>query len=317
MLGLSACGSVEERLQGERLTVDGVPVKGPDKVTIVVPRLDLPAPVTNDVWLGTGTEHAALNATVALKWSANVAIPPGRRHLITAPPIFASGRLFVLGAQSDITGLSSSGQILWQRDLTPNGENAADASGGALSYGNGVLYASTGFGQIVALNPENGNTLWRHDTYSSGVSAVTVSGGIAYATTIDGSALALDPGNGRILWEINGTESLAHFAGMTPPAVSSEFAIFPFSSGEILSTFRRGGLRNWVAVVTGNRVGEAVASVNDVHTRPIIQGGRLYMGNTAGRVMALSMDTGERIWTTLEGVSGNMVLSGGSLFFVN
>ena len=49
----------------------------------------------------------------------------------------------------------------------------------------------------------------------------------------------------------------------------------------------------------------------------MIDGDRLYAGNTSGRLAAIELATGERIWTVNDGVTGPVWTAGGSLFAVN
>lgn len=317
---LSACGSQEEILQGERLGLDGAAPAAailPD-----APKFSAPKATSNASWghanrnTAQDTGHLALASDPSAAWVVPVTSKTGRRLQITAPPVVDNGRIFVLGSASDVTALSQSGEILWQRAFVPAGEKPGDASGGGITAVKGTVYVTTPFGELYALDAENGDTRWSHDFQMTGISAATASGGLLYLSSRAGAAFAMDPKTGRIKWEIAGPSSLAHSNVVPMPSVTSKWALFPFATGEVLSVFRRGGIRNWTAVVTGRREGVAANVFSDLSGGPLIRGNTAYIGNTAGRLVALNMTSGERRWTATEGVKGRLVYAGNSLFAI-
>jgi outer membrane protein assembly factor BamB len=110
---------------------------------------------------------------------------------------------------------------------------------------------------------------------------------------------------------------VSNFSGGAGAAVSGEFAIFPFPTGEVLAAFPEGGLRRWSTVVTGQRAGQASSNISDIAGDPVIDGDRVYVGNFSGRVVALEIANGDRIWTATEGAVGPVWPAGGSVFLVN
>jgi outer membrane protein assembly factor BamB len=50
---------------------------------------------------------------------------------------------------------------------------------------------------------------------------------------------------------------------------------------------------------------------------PVIVGNRVYVGNQSGRIVALNLDSGERLWTAAEGAEGNIIAAGDSLFVIS
>jgi outer membrane protein assembly factor BamB len=49
----------------------------------------------------------------------------------------------------------------------------------------------------------------------------------------------------------------------------------------------------------------------------VIDGNRVYVGNQSGRIVALNIGNGERIWTATEGALSPVLPAGGSVFLVN
>jgi outer membrane protein assembly factor BamB len=104
--------------------------------------------------------------------------------------------------------------------------------------------------------------------------------------------------------------------GAPAPAVSNKLAIFAFGSGELVATFRKGGLRRWAASVAGQRLGNAISRISDITGSPVIDGSTVYAGNHSGRIVALDLDSGNRIWTAREGALSPVWPAGDSVFAV-
>ena len=73
--------------------------------------------------------------------------------------------------------------------------------GAGLALDNGMLFASTGAGYVVALDAKNGREIWRTRLTSPVRSAPAVYGGRLYVLTSDNKLVALAEDDGRILWQ--------------------------------------------------------------------------------------------------------------------
>ncbi|MBL4810790.1 MAG: PQQ-binding-like beta-propeller repeat protein [Rhodobacteraceae bacterium] len=317
---LTGCGGANDViLPGERIDVRPAMV-----VENQAPALALPAPRVNADWTHRGGNaqhrlpHPALAANLTLAFTQDIGAGNNRRHRITADPIVLDGRVFTLDSAAQVSAVSTAGELLWSHDLTPAGDGASDASGGGMAAQDGTLFVTTGFGRITALNAVTGAEIWSQDLNAPGSAAPTVSDGLVFVVSRDSRAWALEAETGRIKWQSDGTPSASNVAGGAGVAVSGDIAIFPFPSGEVLGAFPQGGLRRWSSIIAGNRVGEAVSvAANDIGADPVIDGNVIYVGNVSGRVAALRLADGERLWTAVTGATSPIWVEAGSLFLVN
>lgn len=170
-LALAACER-EVILTGQRL--DPMAVASPDGPAVVgapvaaSTALALPAARMAGEWSHRGANaqhmpgHVALaGAGNRLLWSAPIGAGDGRRHRITADPIVAGGLVFTLDAQARVTATALNGAQAWSVDLTPPGESRGSVSGGGLAYEGGRVFASIGYGQLVAIDAATGRIAWR------------------------------------------------------------------------------------------------------------------------------------------------------------
>ena len=321
---LAGCGEKDVILPGERLDLrDGM--AGAEVALATQSRpLALLAPAANADWPqrgGSATHmiaHPALAGSLTQIFAVDIGQGDSRQARITADPVVAGGVIYTLDARARVTAIATSGAVLWAVDVTPVTDGAADASGGGISVSGGRLFVATGFGELAALDAGSGGVLWTQDLNAPGGPAPTVQDDIVYVVSRDGRAWALDVATGLVRWQLAGTPSGPNISGGAGAAVTSEIAIFPFPSGEVIAAFPQGGLRRWAQVIAGDRPGAAAGvAATDIGGDPVISGDTVYVGNASGRLVAMNVGNGDRIWTATEGVISPVVPAGGSVFLVN
>lgn len=330
-LFLSACAEREVILPGKREPIDAVlsNVAAPDSnseavaVTDAARAITLPAQVANaEAPQGIGTQafrtdHAQLASTLTPVWSVNIGQGDKRKHRIVADPVVAGGRVFTLDSLSTVSAVSTGGQVLWQRDVLPDGARGNDGTGGGLAADGDRLYVTTGFGALTALDAETGAIVWTQDLNAPASGRPTVFGDLVYVIAGDDSGWAINKTTGRVAWQISASDSQTNVLGAPAPVVADGLTVFAFGSGEMQAVFSQGGLRRWDASVLGGRQGRALSRINDVTGRPVVADGVIYAANQAGRTVAVNAGSGARVWTAPEGAFGTVLPVAGSVFLVS
>jgi outer membrane protein assembly factor BamB len=311
---LAACGDDQVILPGERFDIR----PGGATMNQALP-IALPAATANADWLHRTMRpaHPALGPNLQPVFAASIGEGDSRRARITGEPVVAGGLVYTVDARARVTATNTSGQTIWARDLTPERFRRDAASGGAVSFGGGRLYVSTGFGEVHALNAANGEVIWTKNLNAPVNAAPTFAGDVIYIVGRDSTAWALDAATGLTRWQRTGTPSVTTFSGSAAAAVSGETVVLPFPSGEVLAAFAAGGLPRWSNVVAGDRVGRAASLISDIAGGPVIDGNRVYVASFGGRSVAFDLTSGDRIWTAGEGAVGPIWAAGGSVFMVN
>ena len=327
-LAITAACSDNEFLRGERIEVRPASTvstgSGREAVrTFANVAFSVPPTEENTDWTHISggpahtTVHPAFSSAPKPVWDVSIGQGNSRRHRITAGPVVSDRRVFALDSQALLTAVTVDGTALWSRDLTPSSERGGDASGGGLAAAYGRVYATTGFGEVVALDAATGREIWRQDVEAPATGGLTVAGGLVYMVTRASVAWAIDAENGRVGWRLPGTPVLSGTIGGASPAVTDRIAVIPFGVGELVAVLRQGGAPLWSSVVSGRRQGRAYANSNDITADPVVSEGVVYSGNRSGRAVALRLNTGERLWTVRDGAQGPVSVSGGSVFLIS
>ena len=321
---VSACGNRDEILPGERLDIrDGMAGGEADRPNRALP-IALPAATLNADWTHRGggpahrIGHPALPGGLSPLFAVGIGAGNGERVRITADPVVAGGRIFTLDAKAQVQATSTAGLVLWRADLTPPAEDPRDGSGGGIATDGTTVYVTSGFGRVTALDAATGRVRWVQALEAAGTPAPTVANGVVHVVSRDSRAWAIEAESGRVRWVFSGIPAVTGFAGGAGAAVAPGSVIFPFPSGEVVSVFAEGGLERWSTIVAGARLGTAAGrATTDIGGDPVVEGGVVYVGNVSGRIVALDVETGTRLWTATEGATGGLWKVGGELFAIN
>jgi outer membrane protein assembly factor BamB len=261
--------------------------------------------------------HAALSAAPARLWSADIGSGNSRKYRITASPIVADGRVFAMDASNDISAVSTAGAKLWTANVMPAGARGNPVSGGGIAYGGGRLFATTGYAEVVAMDPATGGVIWRQDLGAVAAGTPTVADGVVYVGARDGTGWALDAKTGKVQWQVTGAPSRTGIIASASPAVGARAVLFPNGSGQVIAALKIGGVQLWSANIAGARLGRGYTSVTDIAGDPVIAGDTTYIGNQSGRISALETTSGTVKWSAREAAYGAVLPVGGSVFLIS
>jgi len=335
LIGLLAACEREVILQGERFPIraaldSSVAVEGepapvapalrPDNLSAPI---SLPASGANADWTHRGGNsrhagpHGALSAAPQRVFTVSVGAGNTKRNRVSAAPVVASGRVFTMDARSLVSATSTGGGALWSVDLTAAFDRSSEISGGGLAATAGRVFAATGYGELVALDAGSGAVIWRQRLDSPVSGAPTVEGDTVYVAGRDGAAWAIDAADGKVRWQVPGTPSATATVGGSGPSVAGDLVLFPFANGDIIAVARATGQPVWQRSLKGKRLGRSYAFLGDLTGDPVISGDIAYAGTSAGRTVAMDVNTGQQIWAVGEGALNPPLVVGGSVFVVN
>jgi outer membrane protein assembly factor BamB len=295
-------GSKKAPLPGQRLPVMGIGSElEPDPKLAATP-VALPPAAVNLDWPQAGGNpahamgHPALPAHLTQAWQTSVGDGSSDYTRVLAAPVVTGGRVYAMDGGVQVSALdAATGNRLWQVDLKPEGEKG-NAFGGGPCFWNGRLYVATGFAEVLALNPTNGKILWRKSVSAPVHASPTVAGGRIFAVTVENHLDVVATSDGHTLWSHSGIAETAGLIGGASPAVEGEVVVVGYSSGELYALTVDNGRPVWTNNLAAVRNVNAIAALADIRGRPVIDRGRVFAVSHSGRMAAIDLRTGDRVW---------------------
>jgi len=304
-VALAGCGmfdSKKSKLPGQRISVLELEKQLEPDPSLSSVSVALPRPVPNRDWPEAGGTpshdmgHPALADNLSIAWTTTIGEGTSRYAQVLAPPVVVDGVVYTMDSKSLVSARAASdGHEIWSVDITPK-DDENQAWGGGVAYDSGRLYVSTGFAELIALDAKSGQEAWRISTGSPLRGAPTITGSRVFVITVDNELLAVSTEDGHRLWSYEGIPESAVLAGSASPAVSNEVVVAPFSSGEIVALRIENGHMVWTDSLSATRRFDPMSTLADVRGRPVIDRGRVYAISHSGRMTAMDLRTGSRIW---------------------
>jgi len=312
----------KSKIRGERISVmtSDESVK-PDPSLKDVTVL-LPAPYRNTEWPEPGgfasnaMYHLEAGGPLRRIWDADAGTGSNTDSRLTAAPIVAGGKVFVLDAEARVFAFNAgNGEEQWHVSVAPKGhqdlinvlslglfgeDKSIDRTkgfGGGIAYDDGKLFATTGFGDVIALDARDGKELWRVNVGVPIANAPVANGGRVFVSSADNHFHALAENNGRTLWDHQGITESAGILESTSAAVAGEFVIAPYTSGEVYALRVQNGRPAWSDMLTRSHGVTALSEIDDIAGRPVVDRDLVFAISHSGILAAIQLDSGERQWS--------------------
>jgi outer membrane protein assembly factor BamB len=309
-LTLGACDTYPEWLgesEAPPLPGERIPVMSLDNTLrvdagIAGQAVRLPRPRLNREWPQEGgyanhaMNHLEAPGPLARLWTADIGEGADDDTGVLSSPVSGGGRLFALDAVGNVSAFrADNGKRLWRVNVVPK-EEEDGAFGGGIAYASERLFITTGVGEVISLSAANSGEIWRVALDAPIRVAPTVSGGRVFAITYENKMYVLNANNGDLLWSHSGIAEEAQLLGGASPAVSGGLVIAAYSSGEIYALRVDNGREAWNFTLGSNSRLGPLASLGDINGSPVIDSELVYAVSQAGRLVAISLRSGERLW---------------------
>jgi outer membrane protein assembly factor BamB len=216
---------------------------------------------------------------------------------VTAPPVMADGRVYVLDAEATVVAIDAkSGRILWKTNVKPKSRRDKLGFGGGVAYADGKVYVASGFRFVAQLDAATGKVGWRTATDSPIHGAPNVAGGRVFVISTDNELLVYDANTGASVWDYQALIEPARILGASSPAVSGDAVVGAFASGELVALRTSNGNQLWNTTLARSNRTNALSEIRDVAGRPVIYKGDVYAASHSGVFAATDMRSGNPRW---------------------
>jgi len=318
LLALAACETWFGETDGAPLPGERLPVLTFQNQLEPDPRIAdlsvrLPRPTVNTGWPQAGgvpnhaMHHLAASGGLGKLWDTDIGVGSSDDAVLLAQPVVGGGRLFAMDVEARIGAYDAeTGEEIWQFRL--ESEDDDGTLGGGMAFDGGRLYATTGFAEVAALDAATGKLVWRRRLSNPMRSAPTVRDGRVFVLTIANEVFALSAADGKTLWSYSGLSEVAGLVGGASPAVDAGIVVAPFTSGEVVALRVENGRVVWSDTLTALRRTDPITSLAHVRGRPVIDRGRVFVIGNSGRMVAIDLRTGNRLWEqSIGGIHGPWV----------
>jgi outer membrane protein assembly factor BamB len=316
LLAVSGCGVFKPSKPKTPTTGTRVPILVSETGAEVDPSLAaievlLPPVTVNEAWAQPGGNaahsmgHLGLSATPAQAWSVQIG-GGDKRSRLAAAPVVAGGRVYVVDTDARLHAFDAqTGARVYEvfvgdaaDDDRARGakRNRAALFGGGVSVEGDRLFATNGLGDVVALNAADGSQIWRKRPGGPLRGAPTLSNGNVYVVSQDNQLFALRQSDGNVEWTEAGTLEVSGVFGVAAPAAAQGTVVAGFSSGELNAYRYENGRPVWQDTLSRTSISTTVGTVSDIDAEPVIDQGRVFAIGSGGRMVALELVTGQRVW---------------------
>ncbi len=283
----------------------------------------IPEAEDNKDWPQTGGSPSHLMPPLALSssfkedWSSSIGTGSSRRNRLIVEPIVAEDHVFTMDTAYLVSCFDlQNGNRLWDVDVSAADLKGASLGGG-LAYEDGTLYVTTAIGEVIALEASTGTEKWRTSVTYPVRAAPTAAEGKVFVLTLNNTIEALDASSGEKLWTHTGATEIAGLLGAASPAYSTGSVIAPLISGEIIALKADTGEPLWTDSLVSMRKLDGLTGLAHIRARPVIDESVVYAISHSGRMVALNLDTGDRLWDKDIGGLYAPFIAGDFLFVLN
>ncbi|MGC9953603.1 MAG: PQQ-binding-like beta-propeller repeat protein [Rhizomicrobium sp.] len=312
----------KSKLKGQRISVMSLDESIKPDLALKDIAITLPPPYRNKEWPEPGgyadnaMYHLAALGPLQQIWQQDAGDGSNSDSRLTAPPIVAGGKVYALDARARVFAFdANSGEPMWHVSVAPPGHrdlsnvltfgwfgedtkvDPTKGFGGGIAFDGGRLFATTGFGDVVALNAASGKELWRVSVGVPIFNAPVANGGRVFVSAQDNHFHAFAESNGRELWDHQGITESAGILTSTSAAVAGEFVIAPYTSGELYALRVQNGRPAWNDMLTRSGNVTALSELDDIAGRPVVDRDLVFAVSHSGLMAAIQLGTGDRQWT--------------------
>lgn len=271
----------------------------------------LPEPAVNTAWAQSGGNasksmgHPALAASRGKLWEATIAGSTNKQRLASSP-VIDDNRLFVVGTDAVVSAFAAdTGAKLWSVSIGSTAKDYKDSLfGGGAGVDGTVVYATSGAGDVAALNVADGSVIWKVKPAGPLRGAPTIAFGGVYVITQDNQIIALNTATGAVQWQATASLEAGSVFGAASPAAAQGTIVAGFSSGEVQAYRYENGRDLWEDALARTSMALSVSTLTDVDADPVIDRGRVFALGQGGRMASYELVTGQRSWEiSIAGIS--------------
>ncbi len=165
-----------------------------------------------------------------------------------------------------------------------------------VAVGGESLYVATASGELIAFNRSNGTQRWSSALLSEVLSAPAATDGMVVVRTVDGKLIGLKEEDGEELWRYQREVPALTLRGTSRPVIDGDRVYAALDSGEVVVLSLQEGREIWMKSVLAPRGRTEIERMVDLDADPVVADGVLYVIGYQGGMAALNTEQGDLLW---------------------
>lgn len=222
-------------------------------------------------------------------WSTGVGDGQGKGYY-KLQPVIQGATIYAASADGEVVAVElERGKSIWEVDLDTN------LSGGVGIYEE-ALFVGSSDGWVIRLDASTGEKLWSTRLQGEVLAAPQADGNVVVAQTYDGKLQGLNFETGEKIWTYDSNVPVLTVRGTSTPILRNDVVYAAFANGRVMAFNADDGGLIWevrVAIAQGR---SEIERIVDIDGTMALQGNELYAASYQGRVVAIDVAAGRKLW---------------------
>lgn len=162
--------------------------------------------------------------------------------------------------------------------------------------GFGLVVVGSSKGLIVALDTATGAEKWRAQVNSELLSAPAISEKVVVIRSVDGRLHGLNTAGGKEIWSVEQQVPRLSLRGTAIPVVAKELAISGFDNGKVMAVNINSGDTVWDTALASPHGRTELDRLVDIDSAVRVVGENVFAAGFQGRTAMLALDSGQIWW---------------------
>ena len=203
-------------------------------------------------------------------------------------------------------------------DLETGSLNTEYKTGLSLSANPGVgeakILVGSKQGELLVLNADNGQELWRKQMSSEILSPAQINGNLIIVRSNNNRITALNADDGSELWHYQSTTPALSLRGNSAPLLYNDRVFAGFDNGELVSLDSLSGKSHWKVNLAQARGRSDLERMIDIDAALSFANNTLYVSSYQGRTAALDPFNNQVIWQNDQASHLNLAVGADTIY---
>jgi outer membrane protein assembly factor BamB len=250
-------------------------------------------------------------ARMTVKWTAPIGKAKKTAVGLKLKPVIRGSVIYTADASGLVQAIDkNTGHIFWSKYLDDGLVSGPTVAEGYIALG-------TNTSHVVLLKQSDGHQVWKVSVSSDSLSKPVIARQKVIVKTIDGNLYAFELQSGKKIWVVDHGSPGLILKASSSPVVMGDVVLVGFSDGKLDAVNMNFGHVLWQRSIAYARGSSDVERLVDIDADPIVRKGMIWLASYQGYVGALSLQTGQFVWSKPASTYRNMAMDNNTLYMTD